>query len=154
MPMSITDDYIRQQLRERGTACEGKPIGLGAVGDWCFDGSQARSVIERCYTTTTAALAGVLDAKVRPMVTVPTLILRGQDDCVTAACVIGWRRLPNVKFEEIPLSAHFPHLECPAAFRRCLYSFLENACDESKSTKAARAPSSSTTEYVNDSDQI
>ena len=74
----------------------------------------------------TAAIAG-LEASAEAMAecNLPALVVRGEHDFCTQACVEGWRGLPNVMFETIDGASHHSLLEDPERYLHVLSSFLE-----------------------------
>lgn len=73
----------------------------------------------------TAAIAGLeASAEAMARVTCPTLVLRGEHDFVTRACVEAWRGLGDVSFEELPGCSHHALLEAPDEYLRVLSEFL------------------------------
>ena len=72
-----------------------------------------------------SAIAGLAAGKdAMKGVTCPTLVMRGEHDFCTAACVEGWSGLPDVKFETLYGASHHALLEKPEEYLRTLDSFL------------------------------
>lgn len=73
----------------------------------------------------TAAIAGLeASAEAMARVACPTLVLRGEHDFVTSACVEAWRGLGDVSFEELPDCSHHALLEAPDEYLRVVGAFL------------------------------
>lgn len=81
----------------------------------------------RSLTAALAAMAGRPDSRpLLPAITVPTLVVVGEEDDVTPlesseAMVAG---LPRARLEVIPAAGHLSNLEAPEAFNRAVREFL------------------------------
>lgn len=68
-----------------------------------------------------------VDSKELQVVTCPTLILRGEHDFVTDACVDAWRGLPNAHLHVLPGASHHALLEAPERYLDVLGAFLRES---------------------------
>lgn len=78
---------------------------------------------------TLLALAARTDTSdVLPNISVPTLLIRGQQDKITADELMQemQAKIPQSKFVTIAESGHLPNLEKPALFNEALNSYLQN----------------------------
>ena len=62
-------------------------------------------------------------------VRVPSLVVRGEHDFVTAACVRGWEALPRARARTLDDASHHALLEKPDEYLAMLGGFL-GECDE------------------------
>ena len=77
------------------------PTTFGSLGDWDWTRSLAK-------------------------VTVPVLIIHGQEDAIPMAMVEEWARaLPNAQLVKVPNAGHFPHAEQPAVVFAAIEKFLQ-----------------------------
>ena len=73
----------------------------------------------------TAAIAGLeVDHDALRRIGIPSLLLRGEHDFVTEACIEPWRKLPYVREVTLPGASHHALLERPEAYLAELASFL------------------------------
>ncbi len=78
---------------------------------------------------TLLALAARTDTSdVLPNISVPTLLIRGQQDKITADALMQemQTKIPQSKFVKIAESGHLPNLEKPTLFNEALNSYLNN----------------------------
>ena len=78
----------------------------------------------------TTAIEG-LEASTEAMARVPcpSLVIRGEHDFCTAACVAGWAQLPDVRFETLAGASHHALIEAPERYLQALSAFLKESED-------------------------